>query len=125
MTSTIRFSTPAEAKTYAVGMKLVAAKLAAARKGKPTFEQRQAQFLAAGKAEVARKLAQARQPQVPATTKRPATQFSAGTVAVLKNGIKAAILPTLLAAKPKVSSLARPAPPARRTLHKFFRRGLF
>ena len=91
----IRFSTPAEAKTYAAGMKLVAAKLAAVRK-----------------------------PQALAATKPSAYDMAVVRIAA-KCFAAAVIESRLRApAKPKPSVRPAP-PATVKTYHRIFHRGLF
>jgi hypothetical protein len=125
MTTTPRFATEQERRTYAEGMRLLAAK---GWKPPETYEERQKRQLAAGMKLVAAKLAAVRPVKslaAPAAatvaTARPFT-FTAADVAAFKQAIKTAIKPTLLAAVPKAKA-APPAPPARRTLHRIFHHG--
>jgi hypothetical protein len=121
-TTTPKFATPQERKTFEIGM------AEARRKGwkpLPTIQELEAKTKAEGLAIIAKRLESARRSKSLAAVAKPDTRppftLTPANLAAFKRGLKQAILPVLLAAVPKAP--ARPAPPARRTLHRIFHHG--
>jgi hypothetical protein len=117
-TTAIRFTSDRERKTFEIGM------AEARRKGyRPpaTIQEREARTMREGLAIVRKKLEAAR--PVKSLAAPAAATVTPATVAAFKRGLVKAIKPTLLEAiKAKATP---PAPPARRTLHRIFHRGLW